>query len=128
MELRQLGEKWAEISIVDLPQSSLHLSVNHFQFHERGQWADCRYSSLYIFLKTIALWTKYKNFGLVFQDISIDYHPNTNYEPDSMSFTSIKFKDVSRDFISAFFESFSAPSWRQLATIHFVGCSIPCEV
>ncbi len=126
MELRQLGEQWAEISITDLPQSSLHLSVNHFKFHEPGQWDDRTHSSLYVFLQTIELWTEYKNFELVLQDISTDYKPNPDHGQRSMSFTSIKFKDVSRDFISTFFGSFSAPSWRQLATVHFMGCSIPC--
>lgn len=126
VELYQLGEEWARISDDSYPESSLHISVNHFKCHKRGHGDANGSRSLDAFLKTIALGTRYKIFELVLTDISIDYRHTTDYYPPSMPFTTIKFKDVSRKFLSAFFASFSAPHSRQsLRKMHLQGCSIP---
>ncbi len=76
MELGQLRGEWTKMRITDFPQSSLHLSVNHFKFHKRGQWDKYRSPSPYVFLQIIALGAKYKKFELVLADISIEYRPN----------------------------------------------------
>lgn len=126
MELHQLGEKWARNCVSNRPESLLYISVKHFKCHKGGHRDDNGSRSLNAFLKTIAFGTKYQLFELVLTDISIDYRSITNYSTPTMPFTSIKFKDVSRKFLSAFFASFSAPQRLQsLDAIHFQDCSIP---
>ncbi|KJA20935.1 hypothetical protein HYPSUDRAFT_203329 [Hypholoma sublateritium FD-334 SS-4] len=124
VELYQLGEGWAEIPMMSRPASTLHVSVKHFKCHKRGHWDNSGSRSLNALLKTIAFGSRYKLCELVLTDISIDYRPTTDHYPPDIPFTSVKFKDVSRNFLSAFFASFSADG-RQLNTIRFEGCSIP---